>query len=192
MITLPSSLEADRLAVSDALASETALTTEQVAALASELATDPEDMGYAGKSDTEKLRLLNTGYSRANSDPQGLVERATIPRDQYTPICTRIVFRGDQLTNGAATAWGKLRASVLALANQQTVNLEDPDVQAGIAGLTALGILALREGESVSLGDQLTKHLDPAWAETVSYPSRAEVLFGAGAAVTLADLEAAS
>lgn len=191
MITLPSALETERLAVSDALASESALTTEQIAALSAELANDPEGMGYAGKSPAETLRLLNVPYSRANTEPQRMVARATIPRDEYTPLCTRIVFRGDQLTNGAATAWGRLRASVLALANQQSVNLLDPDVQAGIAGLTALGILALREGESVSLGDQLTKKLDPDWSATVAYPSRAETLFGTGAAITPADLEAA-
>ena len=168
-----------------------ALTQEQLAALHAEIANDPAGMGYAGKSALQLRELLNTPYSRENPQPQGRVPRATVPQDEYILLINRIVLRGDQLEGPAAAIWQKVKSAAEGMRFQASVNLADPDVQMGVAALTQLGLLALREGEAVSLGDLLLTVPDPAWQAETHHSSRTEVLFGINVWLEASDVEAA-
>jgi hypothetical protein len=176
----------DRVGVSTALGGNTALQPAHLELLEAEL----EEPEYEGLTRAQILVKLNEEPVIDNPELQGRVPRTVVPQAEYVVLINRIVLRGDQLTGAAADIWKQVKSAAEGMRFQASVNLADPDVQQGVSALTQLGLLSLREGEEVSLGDLLTTVPDPSYLSRVIRPSVAAQITGiAGAVFTHSDLD---
>ena len=179
-------------AVAALCASDEALTAEQAALLAAEIANDPEGRGYAGKPVVEVLTLLASPYEALNPEPQGVVARAEWATDELANVLLQMPAPdgvGSMFTylERAATGEGQLaviaREFLASVRSLKALNLANPLVQAGLAAFLQAGVLTTEQHET------LTTVPDPAWSPYVRKPSRLEALgFGAGAVATARDL----
>lgn len=81
-----------------ASAGASALTAEEKAALASEIANDPKSRGYAGKTASEILWLLGNEYQEANPEPRGYVSRGILDG-------VRVILTDQEVQSGDYAGW---------------------------------------------------------------------------------------
>jgi hypothetical protein len=169
--------------VADALRSEETLTTEQRAALATELQDDPTSRGYAGQPVAVVHAKLHSAYPV--EVPATRVPRDYAPQGDWTLALTRAATRATapNATAPQKATWAALReAATIAQALPQ-VRITDPMSANGIAALGAVGLLTPEEIEL------LTTTEVPAHTEDA--PSRVAVVLGEGIVLTLAEVSEA-
>lgn len=161
------------------------LTQEEAQALATEVTTDPEGRGYAGKSAAEIALLLNSGYTRPNPTPQTNVARTAMPREDFVHAMFAIVAEAAFLPDDD-TRKGKYKDFVAMLSPlMQAVNvvdLTDPGLQ-GLFGHLLADSLVTQEQV-----DAFTEQPDPTYVSTLFFAPRADLIFATPLVIEPADV----
>lgn len=174
------------------LRSEFGLSEAQKDALRAELAQDPENRGYAGKTLSEQWELLLADYQVPNPDPQPLLDRTEWKPDVLKNVLLQMI-----LPNGLSV-WAQLELmrestdiqqkafaiQALATFTLEAINMQNPMVIQGFQTIAqAFGLTQEQQ-------DYLTKYPDPNWPPYVWRESRASAVLGGGVIPTLSEMEA--
>ncbi len=166
------------------------LTQAQKDALAAELATDPEGLGYAGKTAGQKLTLLCT--PRVTQNP---VAQTRVPRPTWIGSELKLKLMELMHTDGVTPLYMQMKKLFVSTDTKLKAIAEKLVEIASVERPNAMSVaffidLKTRYPSSLSAEayNELTTIPDPNWQPEVEMPARSDAILGPGICPTLEDL----
>jgi len=190
MLIVPQHLLAE---FSTILTSETRLTDEQLAVLKDEITNDPTGRGYKNMAVADICVCLSNPYSIRNVEqPELIAKESTHKNDLYNYLAKNWAEDGIPYWYKIETAAKRQDQLGIACAMIVSTVSHLEEITLGTAQVKQYEQILVSSGIiSQDKADAILKQPDPNYVASVQMPSRLEAIgFGAGAVLTMGDLEA--